>query len=1166
MASLENEIKLEKFENEIKDENAMNKKLKILFLNEYDELISDILNLKDDLFIDQVKEGVSLLLEDFYTISCLSDETLTKLIQKNLNEITEKYNHDYKLIDNAVTSYEKTSNKRMNNDNILSGFRKHCIHTDDFASHNCCTDEKDGEIKSHFIIVNESDESNSIKFVVCENCKKVYYSSFILAHCFKCGVDYHTSLLSPEENPDFLYATWEKYHCKQIMNERMKCIKCNQPFYLNMKSGFLTCLNKKCECVLKPTRILWTCNICKTEFKSGAIPYNPLDIIVTKKLVSQTLLLRHKAHPNKMPCCKINVFFTDFYHKHNCDGILYESELDDNKIVVCEKCKAINFYERFYWTCPKCGKRFKDKLISSSNESPRRKSIKEKEEIKEEKKHKKEKQIEEIEKRKIKTPKPEYGISKLRLKKEKELNEFKLNTSVKEDNENDNNNNNNKEDEKIKIYNSPKRARNKYHRFNLYSKEDKNEDKSEDRNEDKNEEKKENEEKNEDNDYDNKIIYRRKRIRTAFDTEEKKALRKLKYENENNDKNIKEQKEKEKQDEEKEVKEAKSKEKEKKPEYRPERMSPRIQYKKRREMLFNKKELKEFCLSNEKEKSELEEKERKEKEEKERKEREEREREEREEKERKEREEKERKEIEEKEREEKERKEREEKERKEREEKEEEEKREKEEKENEVKKMNKEGNISGRGWFRRLAAEREKGTNSINSLEKKETVDKSTKSSKKEKDTESIDNDEESEGNNSIDNYDPNNIMKFGKDENDEDEKEKRDNPSEPDPLYMNYKFKRRYNRKGTHGMEIEGDQDQEEHKKEEENKERKKKNNQQIKIPMSKIPGVSEHLFNHINKRMNKILDRCKIPIFNIDDYIFNKKLGEGSYAVIFSVSKKDDKEHHELALKKILAKTLTEIDKYTKEFELVHSCIHPNIMKIYGICIRMLDQTTYALYVLMELSYCDWDKEIKAHILQKKYYSERRLINILRQLTDALLFMQQKLKISHRDIKPQNVLLFKDGFYKIADFGEAKEAKLSKQMNTLRGTELYMSPALYSGLKNERNDVNHDPYKSDVFSLGFCFLYAASLNFNLLYQAREIFNSKTMNDILQKHLHNIYSQTFISILSKMMEIDEIDRFDFPKIINYIEENYDKDGNLKNPEKTNVNVKKHESSYRIIQ
>ena len=63
-----------------------------------------------------------------------------------------------------------------------------------------------------------------------------------------------------------------------------------------------------------------------------------------------------------MPCCKLNVFFTDFYHKKTCDGILYESELDDNKIIVCEKCKAINYYDRFNWTCPKCGKKFKDKM------------------------------------------------------------------------------------------------------------------------------------------------------------------------------------------------------------------------------------------------------------------------------------------------------------------------------------------------------------------------------------------------------------------------------------------------------------------------------------------------------------------------------------------------------------------------------------------------------------------------------------------------------------------------------------------------------------------------------------------------------------------------------------------------------------------------------------
>ena len=379
----------------------------------------------------------------------------------------------------------------------------------------------------------------------------------------------------------------------------------------------------------------------------------------------------------------------------------------------------------------------------------------------------------------------------------------------------------------------------------------------------------------------------------------------------------------------------------------------------------------------------------------------------------------------------------------------------------------------------------------------------------------------------------------------------------------MNYKFKRNRNKKNTHGMEIPGDQDQDENKDE---VLMKKKSIPQIKIAMSKIPGISEQLFNHINKRMNKILNRCKIPVFNVDDYTFNKKLGQGGYAVIFCVNKNDDKEH-KYAIKKIIAKTLTEIDRFTKEFELVHSCIHQNIMKIYGICIRMLDQTTYALYVLMELSLCDWNKEIKMRLMKKNNYKEEELISILRQLTSALLFMQQNLKISHRDIKPSNILIFKDGLYKIADFGEAKEAKMSKQMNTLRGTELYMSPALYSGLKNEKNDVNHDPYKSDVFSLGFCFLYAASLDMELLYQIRDIFNSKKIDAILQHQLKKKYSHTFINLLSKMLEIDEIERFDFPKIEKYIDDNYDKDGILKNSEKIGEKIgeKRTELNFKSI-
>ena len=312
---------------------------------------------------------------------------------------------------------------------------------------------------------------------------------------------------------------------------------------------------------------------------------------------------------------------------------------------------------------------------------------------------------------------------------------------------------------------------------------------------------------------------------------------------------------------------------------------------------------------------------------------------------------------------------------------------------------------------------------------------------------------------------------------------------------------------------------------------------NKKKNVKMSKIPGMSENLYNHLMKRINNIISKCSIPLMNVEDYKLVQKIGQGSYGIIFRAVSKKDKQ--QFALKKIISNKLQKISEFIKEFELVYSCHHENIMKIYSYCIRILDSTTYALYVLMELSEGDWDKEIKIRLMQGKNYTEKELINILFQLTSSLLYIEQNFHISHRDIKPQNVLVFPGGKYKIADFGEAKETKIMRQRNTLRGTELYMSPALYDGLKHELNDVSHNPFKSDVFSLGFCFIYAAALNFNLLYEVRNILDNKNINDILHKFLSKYYSENFIVLLSSMLNIDESKRYDFIDIKTYIEKNF---------------------------
>ena len=65
----------------------------------------------------------------------------------------------------------------------------------------------------------------------------------------------------------------------------------------------------------------------------------------------------------------------------------------------------------------------------------------------------------------------------------------------------------------------------------------------------------------------------------------------------------------------------------------------------------------------------------------------------------------------------------------------------------------------------------------------------------------------------------------------------------------------------------------------------------------------------------------------------------------------------------------------------------------------------------------------------------------------------MLQKANVSHRNIKPENILVCSAGILKIADFGEPKKIINKNNDNTIkqtiRGTKLYMSPILSYSLK---------------------------------------------------------------------------------------------------------------------
>jgi calcium-dependent protein kinase len=292
--------------------------------------------------------------------------------------------------------------------------------------------------------------------------------------------------------------------------------------------------------------------------------------------------------------------------------------------------------------------------------------------------------------------------------------------------------------------------------------------------------------------------------------------------------------------------------------------------------------------------------------------------------------------------------------------------------------------------------------------------------------------------------------------------------------------------------------------------------------------PYLKSHpdLYEKMQKDLKRLIYRSHLPIFDPSCYEIEKKIGEGTYGAIFRVINIKTKKKY--AMKKIITNNIISLKYLKSEFEISYQNIHPHILSIYGINIKCFDSHTFSLCVLMDLGDKDWDVAIAERLRNGKNYTEQELISIFKQLASALIYLQRDKKIAHRDIKPENVLIFKNTIYKIADFGEAKATKFNNKINTLRGTDIYMSPLLYNGLKASKEDVQHNLYKSDVFSLGYTLLYAISLNYDIINELRDLDDSQKIKKILYEKLKPRFSNNFIEVILRMINPDEKTRIDF--------------------------------------
>lgn len=212
-----------------------------------------------------------------------------------------------------------------------------------------------------------------------------------------------------------------------------------------------------------------------------------------------------------------------------------------------------------------------------------------------------------------------------------------------------------------------------------------------------------------------------------------------------------------------------------------------------------------------------------------------------------------------------------------------------------------------------------------------------------------------------------------------------------------------------------------------------------------------------------------------------------------------------------------------------------HPGILKVYDCAIEQGEVSGYRSVLVVEWMERDLGDEIRRRKEQGRVWTDAELIQALRCLVSALSYAQKQ-GISHRDIKPCNIMLT-GSTLKLGDFGSAsRNLDLSKIRETIQGSPFFLSPELkreYARmLQSGIQPVHYDPVRSDVYSLGVTMLEMASLE-----QPTGLVNLQNLKEETYRLLVSLEQYPHLQpYLAWMMEEDVEKRPTFIEIEDYMQ------------------------------
>lgn len=216
-------------------------------------------------------------------------------------------------------------------------------------------------------------------------------------------------------------------------------------------------------------------------------------------------------------------------------------------------------------------------------------------------------------------------------------------------------------------------------------------------------------------------------------------------------------------------------------------------------------------------------------------------------------------------------------------------------------------------------------------------------------------------------------------------------------------------------------------------------------------------------------------------------------------------------------------------REIKILQNIQHNNIVRCYDIQ-RATEESRY--FISMELCNCDLHDFIRAFRHKRRRVPEITVLIMIKDIASALAFLHNPINfttidsldadedsirvIVHRDVKPGNIMLANDGFFKLCDFNLAREINTVTGAVSNTGTIAYMAPELLDGKQYDE--------KVDMWSLG-CTIHEMCMYYSPFHNQSM---TQALNNIMTGRYDSIcsyYSERLRKLVQMLLSINPLDR-----------------------------------------